>query len=599
MRCFCQVQSGQNYHVIAATGQSLSTGCQGYASGQVTSGSPYSNLSLSPGGTAIEGTNGATVATISQASGPAPASPTISSGGSGYTTPPLVIVTGDGTGGAYTANLTGGVVSSLTRTSAGSGYTTVSIYMTWPPSAPNARQLDTAPLIALAPTWACNNGGGDSTDPSQLPQEYPSLSAVNQLTYMTGGSTGLKYILALHGVSGRLYGTSTSLGGIGGPTDVPQPSPNPSFWNWTKQLSAIQTAVTAASGTYQTDAVILTHGESDGAAYNWLYDQNLNHLQWDYETQVATATGRIGTLPLFIDQANSWGFYHGAGATPTSELRMWTAAENNPGRIYLIGPIYQFPSGALGDGVHKSPAGYRAMGELYGKAMYQVLVQHQYWTPVMPKSITVSGSTITAQFFVPAPPLQFDTTTVSAQPNKGFEFTDRLTAVVYRITQASGPAPASPTIAFGGSGYTNAPTVTINGCSGAAYTANLTNGIVTSLTRTSAGSGCVTIDILFSTPAPSVSISSVTISGPDTVTITLSGTPTGPSPTLRYAYTAPVAVAGGEGNLKDSDTSTGRTGSALFDWCVTFSAPIPFMSNLLRRVPGGGSSAVFPAGVIQ
>lgn len=48
---------------------------------------------------------------------------TITNGGSGYTSPPEVTITGLGSGAAATATLTGGVVTGITITSAGSGYT--------------------------------------------------------------------------------------------------------------------------------------------------------------------------------------------------------------------------------------------------------------------------------------------------------------------------------------------------------------------------------------------------------------------------------------------------------------------------------------------
>ena len=48
---------------------------------------------------------------------------TITNGGSGYTSPPAVTISGNGTGAAATATVTGGVVTGITITNAGSGYT--------------------------------------------------------------------------------------------------------------------------------------------------------------------------------------------------------------------------------------------------------------------------------------------------------------------------------------------------------------------------------------------------------------------------------------------------------------------------------------------
>ena len=292
--------------------------------------------------------------------------------------------------------------------------------------------------------------------------------------------------------------------------------------------------------------------------------------------------GRRGLLPMFYNQQQSWGFYHGAGAVPITAVAQWKAAENNPGRLFLTAPLYYLPSGAAGDGVHRSPQGYRSLGEVVGKAMDWVLRQHKAWVPVMPKTITLSGSTITAKFFVPVGNLQLDTTTIAAQTNDGFEFTDGRPAWVDRINQVSGPPPVSPVIVSGGSGYTSAPVVTVNGSAGTTYTANISGGVVTSLTRTATGANSTVIDILIAQPTPTVKISSVTITASDTAQIILSGPPTGPAPSLRYAYTAPAAVGGGAGNLRDTDPTAGRTGSNLSDWCVTFDAVLPFTSKLLN-----------------
>ena len=46
----------------------------------------------------------------------------ITSGGSGYSSAPTVVISGDGTGAAATATISGGAVNTLTITSVGSGY---------------------------------------------------------------------------------------------------------------------------------------------------------------------------------------------------------------------------------------------------------------------------------------------------------------------------------------------------------------------------------------------------------------------------------------------------------------------------------------------
>lgn len=61
---------------------------------------------------------------------------TITNGGSGYTSPPVVTIIGNGSGAAATAVLTEGVVTGITITSAGSGYTGTPTITIAPPVIP-------------------------------------------------------------------------------------------------------------------------------------------------------------------------------------------------------------------------------------------------------------------------------------------------------------------------------------------------------------------------------------------------------------------------------------------------------------------------------
>lgn len=60
----------------------------------------------------------------------------ITNGGSGYTSPPAVTISGNGTGAAATATVSSGAVSGINITNAGSGYTTGATITIAPPPAP-------------------------------------------------------------------------------------------------------------------------------------------------------------------------------------------------------------------------------------------------------------------------------------------------------------------------------------------------------------------------------------------------------------------------------------------------------------------------------
>jgi hypothetical protein len=60
----------------------------------------------------------------------------VTHGGSGYTTPPVVTITGNGTGAAATATVSSGAISGINITNAGNGYTTGASISIAPPPAP-------------------------------------------------------------------------------------------------------------------------------------------------------------------------------------------------------------------------------------------------------------------------------------------------------------------------------------------------------------------------------------------------------------------------------------------------------------------------------
>jgi hypothetical protein len=104
---------------------------------------------------------------------------TVTQGGSGYTSPPAVTITGNGTGAAATATVSSGGVSGITITNAGSGYTTgATISIATPP----------APFIV-------NYSGGAIT------ATYASAPAAGQTITAT-------YRYSANGITGALAATA-------------------------------------------------------------------------------------------------------------------------------------------------------------------------------------------------------------------------------------------------------------------------------------------------------------------------------------------------------------------------------------------------------
>ena len=108
------------------------------------------------------------------------------------------------------------------------------------------------------------------------------------------------------------------------------------------------------------------------------------------------------------------------------------ATTENPSKIFLVTPKYIFDYSA---GPHLTNYSYRKLGEYYGKVMKKVLVDNQIWKPLTIESVIIYDNIIKAKFYVPQPPLQFDTENVMLTNNYGFEyFDDANSASIVNVT---------------------------------------------------------------------------------------------------------------------------------------------------------------------
>lgn len=168
-------------------------------------------------------------------------------------------------------------------------------------------------------------------------------------------------------------------------------------------------------GVYRPLAVTSIHGESDfsgGLASN--YESYLIEWQSDYENDLNALTGRSDTIPLLINQMNSG---------PTGELAdaQLNAHINNPGKVILVGPKYQYHYRS--DKLHMDVnTQQKQMGEMFAKVMGKVLFEGETWNPLMPSSILRSGNVIVVNYYIPYGTLAIDTTNVAERPDYGFEF---------------------------------------------------------------------------------------------------------------------------------------------------------------------------------
>lgn len=195
-------------------------------------------------------------------------------------------------------------------------------------------------------------------------------------------------------------------------------------------------AIAKAKGkTYAVRAFTAIHGESDDFAYvtgtqefplprtdgNGTvanYGEGLEEWQRDFEAEVKKITGQTIPVPLFISQFSGW---NDAPRSAVTQFQ-YEAHARSGGKVVIVTPGYALEWHE--DCRHYSNHGERHLGEYFAKAYARVVLEGKKWEPVRPRKVTMAGTTITAQFHVPVPPLVFDTQRVTDPGHYGFEVVD-------------------------------------------------------------------------------------------------------------------------------------------------------------------------------
>jgi hypothetical protein len=224
---------------------------------------------------------------------------------------------------------------------------------------------------------------------------------------------------------------------------------------------------TAAGKTYAVRAVVAVHGESDHYAYinnggnhpefpltgtdgtpNKIKDYTDALVEWqeDYQAGIQAITGQAHPVPLFISGISGWTTTR-ESPIPTMQLAAHVRAH---GKVVLVTPGYIFD--VRNDCLHYSNHGQRRLGEYFAKVYARVVFGGETWEPVRPKTITRAGNVIDVRFYVPNPPLVFDTTRVVATPNMGFDFWDNGALATIANVALVGPDTVRITLAANPSG---------------------------------------------------------------------------------------------------------------------------------------------------
>lgn len=169
------------------------------------------------------------------------------------------------------------------------------------------------------------------------------------------------------------------------------------------EVSALTRLARESGKTYGVAAIVLTHGETDGANHG--YEGDVIRLYRDYSEGIRAITGQHGTVPLLLTQQQTC---PGNNSAAASLLAQWRLGVDYRGEVTCAGPKYQYPYAR--DGLHMTADGYDRLGEKYGEVYYERVVLGHDWQPLQPVSVARTGAVITVDFNVPVPPLVWDET---------------------------------------------------------------------------------------------------------------------------------------------------------------------------------------------
>lgn len=260
-----------------------------------------------------------------------------------------------------------------------------------------------APAITTAQPFSNQLGSGVELPPLvEIEKESIKSAAANMLTHLSGGLA--MRLIATNGAVNSTPYTGLKKGSA-------------AYTRLMRQVASSKRAVTEGGGEMRALALLVIHGEDDHVAQNAHYAADLREWQSDNEADIRAVTGQNEAVPIFTDQLASWTYY--GQATSLIPLAQLAASVENQNRIFCVGPKYQF---GYADGKHLVSSSYQWLGEQYGKVMKRVFVDGVSWRPLSPREVVApDAKTIRARFFVPEPPLVFDTMRVLAKENMGFE----------------------------------------------------------------------------------------------------------------------------------------------------------------------------------
>lgn len=271
---------------------------------------------------------------------------------------------------------------------------------------PTLSALTTAPLVE--PLRALETAY-PSPYPGNLYGETPHAALANEITRLVKAASASADYVTVHTVVGE---SGQGIVALVKQTGSTTGTTGRAYAATLFEAGALTRLAKAAGKTYGVGVVVLTHGETD--CNNDTYGASILQLLSDYNADIAAITGQTYQIPMYLSQQH--GCPGAPACTASTDLRPsvnnveWQMGVQNEGEFVCTGPKYQYPANADSDGLHLNVPGYQMLGEKTAEIYYQRAVLGQNWQPLQPINVSSSGQTVTVQFHVPVPPLNWDTT---------------------------------------------------------------------------------------------------------------------------------------------------------------------------------------------
>lgn len=241
---------------------------------------------------------------------------------------------------------------------------------------------------------------------------YGETGLVAMTNYLSAFDSTKRYAVGAAGCGGATYAKLAS-------GDV--------YDNGMVQVQAFHNLYAGAGHTaHKVLGIPVQHGESN---YNDVtYGASLSTWLTNLTASIKAITGQTENPVMIMIQTNDT-------LSPIASYQQLLATQQNS-RIFIACPCYFLPGNTPGG--HRNATGQRTFGAYAGRVYKRVVSQGGSWTPTQPTAATFSGKTITITFAVPVSPLVFDTSTVSAQANMGFAYTDGSSSASISSVSVSG-----------------------------------------------------------------------------------------------------------------------------------------------------------------